>query len=373
MHRASIAFVALLALACSTVTVDECLPPCGSADQTFFARCVADGLPGVCRAGHRACCAEETGCVGALDDQTVVTTATDCMDAEEDQCWPACDESDASQYDLCLGMGSSLCAIGDEECCALEADCLGELADGDVFVWADGCCTAPEDCERGERCEPSTSLCVPMFGCGDHVTSPDEGCDDGNRVTEECPYGAMSCVVCAATCVEQPGTTRFCGDGNVDATEGETCEPPGTSACDASCQPIAPGDCFNEEQDGLETDIDCGGGVCVPCALDLGCRVASDCEPGPLECGSVPACSTSIGVCIEMNDCDDMDVCTVDACLPGKGCNSEMRDADGDRFGPESAGCGLDCDDFDPMINPSAPEVCSDGVDNDCDMAVDEC
>ena len=64
-------------------------------------------------------------------------------------------------------------------------------------------------------------------------------------------------------------------------------------------------------------------------------------------------------------------------------------DGDGDGFGdidaslylcdyalsdPEKAGVAtnsLDCDDADRFINPSAPEVC-DGIDNDCDAAVDD-
>jgi hypothetical protein len=52
------------------------------------------------------------------------------------------------------------------------------------------------------------------------VLDPEEGCDDGNVVTEGCPYGAEACMVCAATCVAEPGAARVCGDGEVDPEEG---------------------------------------------------------------------------------------------------------------------------------------------------------
>ena len=51
-------------------------------------------------------------------------------------------------------------------------------------------------------------------------------------------------------------------------------------------------------------------------------------------------------------DCADLDCETV-------------CDADGDGFDGQGYG-GTDCDDTDPNVNPSAAEVCDDGIDNDC-------
>ncbi|MBI5501811.1 MAG: putative metal-binding motif-containing protein [Deltaproteobacteria bacterium] len=54
-------------------------------------------------------------------------------------------------------------------------------------------------------------------------------------------------------------------------------------------------------------------------------------------------------------------------------CDDACRDADGDGYG-EGAGCaGPDCDDFDPSAHPGAEEACDDGIDQDCDHADVRC
>lgn len=55
-----------------------------------------------------------------------------------------------------------------------------------------------------------------------------------------------------------------------------------------------------------------------------------------------------------------------------EGC-PQCDDADGDGYFAQS-GCGtvVDCDDTQASVNPSAIEICGDGIDNNCDGAIDE-
>jgi hypothetical protein len=80
---------------------------------------------------------------------------------------------------------------------------------------------------------------------------------------------------------------------------------------------------------------------------------------------------------IDCEDCDDADPCTEDSCDPLTGeCLNVPLDADRDGFAamvaPDGTTCGGDdCDDTDDTVYPGAPEVCLDGVDQDCDTLVD--
>ena len=81
----------------------------------------------------------------------------------------------------------------------------------------------------------------PEARCGDLQVDPGEMCDDGNRVTETCPYGARSCVVCDAQCQEVPGAVAFCGDGELShherCDEGEANSDVLPNGCRTDCHP----------------------------------------------------------------------------------------------------------------------------------------
>ncbi len=113
---------------------------------------------------------------------------------------------------------------------------------------------------------------------------------------------------------------------------------------------------------------------------------------------SVETCAPEAGYIVYGDDCDDTFADTyplaTEICGDGRdnNCNdiiddefTRYTDADGDGFGdPATArtACAIgewevdnyvDCDDVDPYVNPAVPEVCDDGIDNDCDETVDIC
>ncbi len=76
---------------------------------------------------------------------------------------------------------------------------------------------------------------------------------------------------------------------------------------------------------------------------------------------------TMVGGSLEMR-LGTMGVHTVTITAPASTCT----DADHDGFYREGGTCGVaDCDDTNPNVNPSVPEVCNDGIDNNCNGAVD--
>ena len=71
-------------------------------------------------------------------------------------------------------------------------------------------------------------------------------------------------------------------------------------------------------------------------------------------------------------DCDGVDGNDSAAMYGASACGSV--DSDGDGFmDADSNGNTVDCDDEDAAVNPSAEEVCGNGVDEDCDGVDDEC
>jgi hypothetical protein len=127
------------------------------------------------------------------------------------------------------------------------------------------------------------------------------------------------------------------------------------------------------------SDMECDDGVmCTTDLCDPGlgrCRFTPDDSQCPFRnaCDGAQVCDLKHG-CQPGTPmtCADGDACTIDSCDPtGPSCVHNARDADGDGD-PDSHCQGHDCDDTNPRVSSLAPEICGNGVDDNCDGQVDE-
>ena len=144
------------------------------------------------------------------------------------------------------------------------------------------------------------------------------------------------------------------------------------------------GDCWDDDDDGY-FDSACGGSDCDD----------SDPEVNPGAAEGPP----DDGTCFDGrdNDCDGLADLDDPSCVSGPTTTSTTSvepttttvsttstststtttttdplcwDHDGDGYQDQACG-GTDCDDSDPLVNPGAPEICDNGIDDDCDVLRD--
>ncbi len=139
--------------------------------------------------------------------------------------------------------------------------------------------------------------------------------------------------------------------------------------------------CGDGERNGDETDVDCGGGTCEPCAVPLRCGGNDDCLSGLCLQGQCATIFCGDGVVSGTEACDSSGVptpecnadCTLARCDDG---NQNQGETDVDCGGPcatcaDGRGCasGADCQSGACTESSCASASCGDGVVN----GTDEC
>jgi len=211
------------------------------------------------------------------------------------------------------------------------------------------------DSMSGEQCDDGntvntdgcTATCTLPY-CGDAILQllgydqqvgggDDEECDDGNFQDGD---------GCAVGCVNED----LCGSGNEECNDGNAVD---TDTCDNSCRLTRCGDgtVQNPNGQGIAEECDDGntivGDACSPSCLNV---TDVECGNGQLDpgedCDDGRRCSVSGNPCVFNQDCEGgADVCrgmNIDGCTTPNGC-----------------------------VPPGIPEVCTDLIDNDCDLLVD--
>jgi hypothetical protein len=237
----------------------------------------------------------------------------------------------------------------------------GSCVTGYVVAGAFAATDSPADCHATTACDGSgnptlvvdqdnapTPLNPCLAGtCNATGTVGSEPLHSGTRCSADFGGGKCdgngSCVQCLKTadcllgqtcnavhaCLGEPCSEQNCG-GACPACAGSKCatdQDCATRVCDAGSHVcVVDPQCKDQEQNGNETDVDCGGGTCSLCAVDKACLFNVDC--------SSQACDAISLTCVVNNCVDhrfDSDESDLDCggtnaacprCDPGKKCFS---------------------------------------------------
>ena len=238
------------------------------------------------------------------------------------------------------------------------------------------CATCEGGCGNG-MCEPGETPDNCSIDCGDRCTPGAERCNGtGRQVCVD--TGVFESLSCAAgtTCMEDAATGKTSCAGCT----------PGAERCDGTNRQV----CVDT---GVFETLTCP--AATACMLDsaTGTTSCEGCTPGVERCeGASRQVCLDTGVfetltCPENKSCMEHPETRTTTC---EGCDPELIvpwyvDADDDGFGdptqPSMLSCvplegyvteARDCNDGDDTINPAAPDLCNDNIDNDCSGVADD-
>ena len=319
-----------------------------------------------CTSGDGCCPA---GCTSDVDDDCSTTCGDGVVDGLETcdgDCPADCDDDDPATRDILTGSAAN-CNV----------DCVHVpirlCADGDGYC-PDGCTWATDrdcDAECGNGLIEDQETCDPPASCSN--------CDDGNPCTEDVMSGDPS--ACDVTCEHIPITacvdgdgccgeqcdasedadcSATCGDRQVQAGNGETCD--GPPDCNAiSCDQA--GMC--EESTGRtghpqHCNIDCGYADITACIDSDGCCPSGCTADTDSDCDA--SCGNGI---VEPGEyCDPPELCEVSCLDDGDVCTSteymgDPATCDGRCEYPAITACG--------PAEGCCPPGCNETNDPDCD------
>jgi len=333
-------------------------------------------------------CEAPSGFVDNVDDcddadASVNPGAQEVCNEVDDDCDGAVDDADAS---VDLSTGGTWHADGD-------GDGYGDAASAtSACVQPSGWVEDASDCDDGDASvnPDATEVCNGIDDdCDTAVDDADPSVDlstGGTWYADGDGDGYGDAASSASSCVQPSGTVTDatdCDDGDaaVNPAAAEVCNgidddcDGHTDDADASVD-LSTGGTWYEDSDG-----DGYGDASVPleaCVQPAGSvSDATDCDD---DAAAVNPGATE--VCNGIDDDCDTDVDDADSSVDPSSGGTWYTDGDGDGYGGTTtvSACtqpsgslttSTDCDDGDAAVNPAATEICN-GIDDDCDTAVDD-
>ena len=283
---------------------------------------------GSCPAADGVCC--DTACGGTCE--ACLAAKTGGTDGVCGAVQTGLDPDNECGADVCNGTGSCRCTDGVQNGAETDVDCGGGTCPG----------------------------CGPGLTCG-----AGSDCASGN-----CPAGDNVCcnLPCGSTCEACVNAKTGVADGTCSPVTGGTDPDNDCSGADV-CNGFGLCRCTDGQLNGVETDVDCGGGVCATCGDGQICAAGSDCTNGNCPADDNVCCDTSCNSLCESclgavtggtNGSCDWVLTDTD---PDNECGrSESCDGAGTCYDPcPTVGCFADAD-----CTPGATgDLCVDGP-NDC-------
>jgi cysteine-rich repeat protein len=302
--------------ACPTATAcddgDPCTEDVVRAADTCGALCTHVPITVQSGPNHDGCC--PAGAWHAADVDCPSACGDGRLDPDE-ECDPGLPSSDPHACPVACDDGQP-CTLDVRVGSACHVKCMNTPIT--AFVSGDGCCPAGATSRTDRDCTPS---------CGNGVVEPGESCDDGPMSADPCPKScppspsaclknvlagdAATCTArceptpltacgptrdgcCAAGCTpaNDPDCSPTCGDGVVEAGNGET--------CDVAIAPGKPGACPTSCADavGCTRDILVAAGTCQAACLFLPittARAGDGCCPQGADASLDPDCAPLCG------------------------------------------------------------------------------
>jgi hypothetical protein len=208
-----------------------------------------------------------------------------------------------SETDIDCGGNCTTCTLGSG--CVADNDCTSGNCDTNICVVASGTIPNGQACTNNNECLSgicSSNKCLGAIGdlCTLSSECNSTYCDasgyhsNGVVCTSPSPIGGPCDVHFG--CTTLVCTSNVCAAkiaiGNLYCEFNGQCATGWCGMNDHKCVPIS---CMTTEKDGLETDIDCGGGFCSSCTIGRNCTLASDCSSGLCTSGICVSTFASVG------------------------------------------------------------------------------